>query len=255
MCLSLWYTIFSGYTWGIVCVYSLEIFAQVNAKILCKKRLPLRGRLCGTAGGFAVGLNTHMRKNYKLYDANYILDPHVVEQLDQCVARAPTQLCKDSNRYSVIKSSSIDLTRHTLAPLIFGNTRMSVVEAAPLTSSLVYYFAMHLNDPSPWHPTLHLGLISGMLVSRALELGVDASFIACRWDTIDHRRVNTVLHQNYNIPRKVNLSIQLAVCVGRGLEPDPGQYDLELLTGQTVPYIPSINQVGPRPTHYLDDQS
>ena len=28
-----------------------------------------------------------MRKNYKLYDANYILDPHVVEQLDQCVAR------------------------------------------------------------------------------------------------------------------------------------------------------------------------
>lgn len=194
-----------------------------------------------------------MRKNYKLYDANYILDPHVVEQLDQCVAYSPTQLCRDSNRYSVIKSSSIDLTRHTLAPLIFGNTKLKVVEAAPLTSSLVYYFALYLDDPRTTHPMLHLGLTSGMLVSRALELGLDASFIACRWDTVDHSRVNKVLHQNYTIPRKVNLSIKMAVCIGRGIpQQDRAKVQtMKLLSGQTVQYKNSINQHGPRPVHYL----
>ncbi len=197
-----------------------------------------------------------MRKNYKLYDSDYTVDPHVVEQLDHCVESAPTQLCRDSNRYTVIKSSSIDCTRHTLAPLIFGNTRMRVVEAAPLTSSLAYYFALHLDDPSPYHPMLHLGLTSGMLVSRALELGLDASFIACQWDTVDHEKVNQVLHQSYTIPRKVNLSIKMVVCIGRGIPPQQkhGIQTMKLLSGQTVQYRNSINQEGPRPVHYLDSQ-
>ena len=196
-------------------------------------------------------LNTHMRKNYKLYDSTYTVDDHLEQQLDQCVESAPTQLCRGGNRYSVIKSNTIDITRHTLAPLVFGNTRLKVVEAAPLTASLAYFFTGHLNDPSPWHPYLHTGIIAGMLVSRALELGLDASFIACTWDTVNHKKVNRVLHENYNIPRKLRLRIGMVVCIGRGIEPERGRHQLELLTGQTVEYSNTINYIGPRPTHYL----
>ena len=197
-------------------------------------------------------LNTHMRKNYKLYDSDYRVDQHLEQRLDQCIQSAPTQLCRDSNRYSVIKSNTIDITRHTLAPLVFGNTRLKVVEAAPLTASLAYFFTNHLDDPSPWHPYLHTGIVSGMLVSCAVELGLDASFIGCQWDGVDSRKVNQVLHQNYSIPRKVQLRIGLVVCIGRGIEPKPGLHQMELLTGQTVQYHNGINYEGARPTHYLD---
>lgn len=195
-----------------------------------------------------------MRTNYKLYDSTYEIPLNLQRELDTAVEAAPTQLCRDSNRYCVIRSSTIDVARHSLAPLIFGNSRMRVCEAAPLTSSCVYFFAMAYNEPKPWHPVLHLGLTSGMLVSRAVELGLDASFIACRWDTVDHVEVNKVLHTHYTIPPKIKLDIPLAVCIGRGIA--PGAHagtprPLRLLTGQKVRYVTAINTEGPRPQHYL----
>ena len=197
-------------------------------------------------------LNTHMRKNYKLYDPDYVVGEYIIKRLDECVAGAPTQLDSSSDRFGVIKSSSIDLARHTIVPLLFGNTRLKLFEAAPLTSSLVYYFTEHHNDGSPWHPLLHIGITSGMLVSRALELGLDASFIACQWDTVDNKQVNKLLHDNYAIPPKVKLKVKMVVCIGRGIEPDNlKQQQLKLLTGQTVEYSNSITHRGPKPTHYL----
>ena len=195
-----------------------------------------------------------MRKNYKLYDPTYIIPPNLQRELDTCVQSCPTQLCDDSNRFAVIRSQRVDVARHSLAPLIFGNTRLKVWEAAPLTSSCAYFFAMAPNESQPHHPMLHLGIISGMLVSRALELGLDASFIACRWDTVDHGLVNKVLHKHYTIPAKIKMDIQLAVCIGRGIPSGhaPGKYhQLHLLTGQTVRYINVINTKGARPQHYL----
>tara|TARA_X000001036_G_C20626984_1_gene785567 strand:+ start:99 stop:695 length:597 start_codon:yes stop_codon:yes gene_type:complete len=196
-----------------------------------------------------------MRKNYKLYDSSYIIPDDLQCKLDTAVATAPTQLCNDSNRYSVIRSSRIDTARHSLAPLIFGNTSKMVWEAAPLTSSCAYFFAMLYNEQRPWHPLLHIGLVSGMLVSRALELGLDASFIACSWDTVDHKKVNKVLHTHYTIPAKTKLDIQLVVCIGRGIAPGNRagiRQPLGLLTGQKVRYINAINtSVGLRPQHYL----
>ena len=197
-----------------------------------------------------------MRKNYKLYDSSYIIPDDLQRELDTAVEAAPTQLCHDSDRYCVIRSSRIDIARHSLAPLIFGNTKFGATEAAPLTSSCAYFFAMRHNEPSPWHPILHLGITSGMLVSRALELGLDASFIACMWDTVDHKKVNKVLHTHYPIPTKTKLDIQLVVCIGRGLAPEilegqPFRRTKRLLTGQNVRYITAINTKGPRPQHYL----
>jgi hypothetical protein len=234
-----------------VCTPS-RFFALVNAKFCAKS-------VYRFAAGSAYRrrlrrISTHMRTNYKLYDPDYSIDDHKIEQLDQCVDHSPTQLCSDSNRHTVFKSSAVDLLRHTLSPLIFGNSRQDVVEAAPLTSSIAYFFALHLNEPSPWHPLLHLGIISGMLVSRANELDLDASFIACQWDTVDHGAVNKVLHQHYTLPRKVMMDIRMVVCIGRGIKPTIGSRKiqrLDLLTGKTVRTTPHINQIGSRPTHYL----
>ncbi len=190
------------------------------------------------------------RVNWKVFKDTEIPDEHIAI-LDETIGLCPIQ--RNSMPVPMLfkcgKSDSI--VKQQLSRYVFKNASTGWWEVGPITAPLVYFCIVeNMNDEHFPQQKLHAGIIGGALMTQAIHLGYDCSFIGCTEDpSLSEKEIirNTLL-KRFNKDIGTNFLSFLALCIGEGVPDTETQAHYTLDDGTTIPYNHDISQDPPKPT-------
>lgn len=201
----------------------------------------------------------YTRTNWKIYDPTISVDSAVERELDLALTHAPIQLCgSESDSFAVFKLKGNQPDEQAQLAGIFGNSRIGVSEAAPITAPLIYLYCRIVHNYKTNHHWQHIGICSGMQLERANALEQPASMIGCKFQVNTPETIQSFtrwLNQKFHpLHTRKSLEPILALCVGTpSSETLYGwkKKDIQLKNGTVVKTKNVINTKGDRPRYYL----